>query len=470
MKREPHSSPVKMVTTIMCIILIGSVIVGTMVFQTSSVYAFERESVKAAYYQPSTTITLAETKMLVEASIPTSQPTNYVAPTIDLNPAPENITATGVNLVLYQLMDRYYNITYMNPKGGGESRISPLFPMALSNIEVGSYVTDYSACWSAVYPYSIFGIADDSSTDAIKASVLSITALRFLASDEYGMKWRGALNTAPRNFSGPYGQSGYLGFESIASTDRYAEMVGLLEVNAGINQIGGGVGLTEYQAYRKIYPNDSLSSITHGMYETKPMSQMFGRNVIADDVQRLSTITDRYYIPTSTLFIAGAHERHVNRYILYEPYKYYEIVAESDNPDLMVCLMLSITHNCGQSAFSESRSGGDYWRSADKAADFCKWLSSNDVVARVRNYVQTMEGWGLDRDTVKNKLPDLLASGDPSYSNEACTASAPCSDPLCRKRHHYMKAGLRDDQGAEKYWYPVQTLFWLLRLEYLYTK
>ena len=95
---------------------------------------------------------------------------------------------TESNQALYDLADKYYQVYW------GSERVSPLFPLALANVETGGRA-DRNVTWSALYPSKILPISDLYTADITK--VVSDDSYYKPLSSEWSTRDRGALQMSP---------------------------------------------------------------------------------------------------------------------------------------------------------------------------------------------------------------------------------------------------------------------------------
>lgn len=98
------------------------------------------------------------------------------------------ITAEGANLKLYNLCDKYFNCYY------GYDRISPIFPMAISNVETPGRA-DNTLTWSALFPSRYVDIAKID--NFCVTDVIEDESVYKALSTEYSTRDRGALQMSP---------------------------------------------------------------------------------------------------------------------------------------------------------------------------------------------------------------------------------------------------------------------------------
>lgn len=98
------------------------------------------------------------------------------------------ITALGANATLYDYCDGYFHVYY------GYNRISPVFPMALANVETPGRA-DNSITWSALFPSKYVDV-DKIDTFCV-VDVVSDPVVFAALSTEYSTRDRGALQMSP---------------------------------------------------------------------------------------------------------------------------------------------------------------------------------------------------------------------------------------------------------------------------------
>ena len=99
-----------------------------------------------------------------------------------------SVTATGANLDLYNYCDDYFNCYY------GYDRISPIFPMALANVETPGRA-DNSITWSSLFPSRYVDVSLMGTFNVV--DVISDESIFNALSSEYSTRDRGALQMSP---------------------------------------------------------------------------------------------------------------------------------------------------------------------------------------------------------------------------------------------------------------------------------
>lgn len=99
-----------------------------------------------------------------------------------------SITATGANAKLYNYCDKYFQCFY------GDKRISPIFPLAIANVETGGRA-DHNLTWSSLFPSAIVDISLIDTFD-VTTVLTDDTIFKKLTSD-YSTRDRGALQMSP---------------------------------------------------------------------------------------------------------------------------------------------------------------------------------------------------------------------------------------------------------------------------------
>ena len=98
------------------------------------------------------------------------------------------ITASGANADLFDYCDKYFHVYY------GAVRLSPIFPMALANVETPGRA-DFTKTWSSLFPSAVADVSKMGTfciTDVVANSKTFYTL-----STEYSTRDRGALQMSP---------------------------------------------------------------------------------------------------------------------------------------------------------------------------------------------------------------------------------------------------------------------------------
>ena len=100
----------------------------------------------------------------------------------------QEYVVSDANQELYDLADKYYQVYW------GSQRVSPIYPLAVSNVETGSRA-DHNITWSALFPSKYVDINNLYTMDV--TTVLSSESIYKALSTESSTRDRGALQMSP---------------------------------------------------------------------------------------------------------------------------------------------------------------------------------------------------------------------------------------------------------------------------------
>lgn len=242
--------------------------------------------------------------------------------------------AIECNTKLFDMCNKYYLVTY------GGQQVSPLIPMAISNIETPGRA-DHKVTYCSLFPSKLIEITAADQMENMSCIVVMESPELFaaLASDHW-TRDRGSLQM---NLT--YGTE----YES------YNSLMGPSEAEILSNVQNMGIDLKYYAAY-EARNNRNIS----GEEWLKQISSAPG---------------DRYNIRDSLLRLAAASQAHVDQYA-----SQYEINSDYE----MMCL-IGMSHNAGSvwnPEYVSSKIGN--WRSGSIAHRYCTQISSQEFVRKIK--------------------------------------------------------------------------------------
>lgn len=270
----------------------------------------------------------------------------------------KSVHADGANKILYDLADQYFQVYY------GAMRISPLFPMAVSNVETPGRA-DHSITWSSLFPTKYISIDEVYTFDVTQ--VLRDYSLYKALSTEYSTRDRGCLQMSPTYGTG----------------------------NADINERMSG---TE---------KDKLSAIDTTQY--------------APWISGASNSPgDRFYLPDVLLRMQSAMQSQVEA-ILQNDYK------PSSDLQLIAMLAMSHQSSGIWYNKDHSKPCGT-WRSSEACYDWSKIVSSSEVINALTEYAATHDAVYIDTSTASSIFQEVSTESYTTYANNinVCTYPIKC--------------------------------------------
>lgn len=236
------------------------------------------------------------------------------------------ISATGANKDLYEAADQYFVCYY------GSQRLSPVFPMALSNVETPGRA-DNSITWSALFPSKHISV--DKMLTADVTTVVADPKVQSALSREVSTRDRGALQMSPTYGTG----------------------------NATINKEMSG---TEKEKLSKVN-TDSCSSWASGASDQPG---------------------DRFFLPDVCRRLSAAMNQTIT-YMLRNEY-----VPENDVQLVVMCAMSH--HNSGVWYYKDRGRAIGAWKSAGSAYELSKMLSTQEFVDVISKSVRESNNLYID--------------------------------------------------------------------------
>ncbi len=265
------------------------------------------------------------------------------------------ITADGVNLELFQYCDKYFKAYY------GAERISPLFPMALSNCETQGRA-DYSKTYSALIPSKY---VDPSRAGTFNVTdVLEDETVFNALTSEWSTRDRGCLQMSPTYGTG----------------------------NEYLNSLMSG---TE---------QEKLKSVD----TSKHASWVAGAS---------STPGDRFYLPDVLMRLQAAVELDVNHFIKndYPPQTDMQLIA---------MLGIEHNSGYIFSSSNHSRPLGR-WSSGQAAYDYCVKLGDSKFVSKLTEFARQKDTMYMEVKDAHRLYQEVYGESYTSYCYHSVNAAYP---------------------------------------------
>lgn len=241
-----------------------------------------------------------------------------------------NITATGANAKLYNYSDKYFQVYF------GDKRISPIFPLAIANVETGGRA-NHDITWSSLFPSAI---ADISLIDTFDVTtVVSDDKLYKALSSDYSTRDRGALQMSPT-----YGAGSQATNKHMSGTEK-----------------------------------SKLSKVNTSKYS----AWCAGASDCAGD---------RFYIPDELLRMKVAMDYNVGQ-IVANGY------APVDINHLLAMLAVGHNSGSGVFAQHNSSNSVGNWVSAKKCYEWCEMCTGAEVISLMYEYYKQTNAITMSRDT-----------------------------------------------------------------------
>lgn len=360
---------IKQITIIVaCFIVMISVIGGstTLVYRHISrqsqpivIQALERLPVKYNTPVGSTQLTEEEFAALQSAGLMQSFDTyeSYAASgsASSMEMMSSEITADGINRTLYDIVDSNFNVYY------GEMRVSPILPMAISNVETPGRA-DHDVTWSSLFPSRIVPIDYLETFDV--TSVISNHDWYTALSSEYSTRDRGCLQMSPTYGTG----------------------------NATINEMMSG---TE---------KDKLALVDTSAYSTWCSG--------ASDKPG-----DRFYLPDVCLRMTGAMQAQT-QYMLSNNY------VPTTDMQLIAMLAVS-HQNSGVWCYKDHNKSVGRWHSGQKVYDWCQTITQQNVIDRLTELALESDSCFIDSNVADRLCSELGINNYSEYSTKSIVCTYP---------------------------------------------
>ena len=265
------------------------------------------------------------------------------------------VNASGANEELYNVSDEYFIVYYNN------DRVSPIFPMALANVETPSRA-DNSKTWSALFPSKYV------STDLMRTfdvtNVVTDSNVYKALSSEVSTRDRGALQMSPT-----YGTN-----------------------NSEINKLMSG---TE---------KDKLKTVD----TSKCSSWASGAS---------SSPGDRFYLPDVLLRMRAASNLQISNMIKndYQPETDMQLVA----------MLAMGHHSSGVWHFNNHNKSVGCWKSGELAFTYAKKLGNSEFVNAVKDYASNSDKLYIDNNVAKTIYCKVYPESFSTYSTKDIVCTYP---------------------------------------------
>ncbi len=265
------------------------------------------------------------------------------------------ITATGVNLDLFNYCDQYFKVYY------GQTRVSPIFPMALANVETNGRA-DYDVAWTALFPTRIVPIEklDTFNVTDVLADEATFSAL----SREYSTRDRGCLQMSPTYGTG----------------------------NKYLNSLMSG---TE---------KEKLSGVA-----TSHSSWVSGAS---------SCPGDRFYLPDVLMRLQAAMEGNVLNFAT-------KAYAPTTDNQLIAMLAVTHNSGSNVFAYGDHSRATGRWVSGDKAFQWCKRVSSMDMTLKLQEYAKSSSTMYITQSKALELYKSVYNDSYSDYCSNTTNAAYP---------------------------------------------
>lgn len=246
-----------------------------------------------------------------------------------------NITATGANAKLYNYCNAYFKCYYNG------NRISPIFPMAIANVETDGRA-DHSKTWSSLFPSAI---VDVSLIDTFNVTdVLSDEKIFKALTSDYSTRDRGALQMSPTYGAG----------------------------DASVNKQMSGSEVSKLK---------SVDTSAYSAWCSGAASQA----------------GDRFYIPDMLLRMQAAMNYNLSQFKSkgYEPHSDFQMLA---------MLSIGHNSGSGVFSQSNPNKHVGNWISANKCYEWCSICSSDKFIEMLRSYYAYSGAITIDSKTTERLL------------------------------------------------------------------
>lgn len=263
---------------------------------------------------------------------------------------------TEANQALYDLADKYYQVYW------GNKRVSPLFPLAIANVETGGRA-DRSITWSSLYPSAILPIS--MLYDADVTTVVSDSSYYKPLSTEWSTRDRGAMQMSPTY----------------------------------------GTGNEYFNKQMSGNEKDKLSEVDTSKYSswTSGASSRPG---------------DRFYAPDVCLRLASANTDAIE-------YMYkYDYIPTSDAQ--LVCMLSQYHHRSGVWSNKDHSNKCGEWKSSGQAFEFSKKLSSQGFVDVLKKHAKEHpDKFTITRDEALTLYTEYFGSNFNEYTESKLVGCYP---------------------------------------------
>lgn len=269
--------------------------------------------------------------------------------------ASQAVTATGVNAELYKISNEYFTVWW------GSQRVSPIVPMAISNVETPGRA-DFNVTWCALFPSKVVPIEQLKTFDV--TGVVSNPDYYKVLSSEYSTRDRGALQMSPTYGTG----------------------------NPTLNLKMSG------------NEKDKLSVIDTSNYK----SWVSGAS---------SYSGDRFYLPDVLLRLTAAFQVQV-QYMQKNDYQ------PSTDLQLVAMLAMSHQSSGVWGNANHSRSIGQ-WKSGELAYEWSKVITSDTFIKALTQYAMTHDVYYIDTNQAQDLCRECGITNFDKYANKSLVCTYP---------------------------------------------
>lgn len=264
-----------------------------------------------------------------------------------------DITATGVNAEIYDLVSQNFNVWY------GGMRVSPILPMAVSNVETPGRA-DHAVTWCSLFPSKIVPI--DLLYDFDVTYVVSNNGWYTALSSEYSTRDRGCLQMSPT-----YGTN-----------------------NEALNAQMSG---TE---------KDKLATVDTSAYST----WVSGAS---------SSPGDRFYLPDVCLRMTAAMQAQT----VYMQKNNYVPATDMQ----LIAMLAASHQQSGIWYYSDHSKAIGCWRSGDLVYEWCQLISSEEMINALTDLARNSDSCFIDSNKATQLCSELGIDNFSKYStkNIVCT-------------------------------------------------
>ena len=263
---------------------------------------------------------------------------------------------TESNQALYDLADKYYQVYW------GKQRVSPIFPMAIANVETGSRA-DRTITWSSLFPSGILPISELYTADV--TTVISKDEYYKPLSTEWSTRDRGAMQMSPTYGTG-----------------------------------------NEY--FNKQMSGDEKSKLKE-VDTSKYSTWVSGAS---------SKSGDRFHTPDVCLRLASANTDAIDAMLK------NDYTPESDAN--LICMLAQFHHRSGVWSNSNHASKCGEWKSSGKAYEFSTEISSQGFVRELTSYAKEhRDKFTISRDEALKLYTEYFGKGFEEYTESKLVGCYP---------------------------------------------
>lgn len=261
------------------------------------------------------------------------------------------------NEALFDLADKYYQVYY------GSTRVSPIYPLALANVETGNRA-DHNITWSSLFPSKVLPISMLYEADVTTVVNSSKDVYKALTT-EWSTRDRGALQMSPTYGTG----RGY--FESLMSGTEKSKLK-----EAGFNLSDSWISKSSDELGDRFYAPDVCLRLSSA------------------NTDAIENILKNKYTPTSDLQLI----------VMLAMYHHRSGVWSNSNHD----------KKCGE------------WFSSEKAFTYSKELSSPEFVSTVKEHIQkNPKVYTLSQEEALSLYKECFGKNPTEYTKSTLVSSYP---------------------------------------------